>query len=290
MRYIALHALRLPDGWLDKAQKAYARASGVAAALENENDPLRRDKILKLLSKAIKSKQSLWTELKPHLADLSEDKCWYCECRQERSHMSVDHFRPKSDVAGCANHCGYWWLAFSWENFRLACQFCNALNANEEAGESLGKWAHFPLLFEADRAYGPNDDLLRETPILLDPIKGADVKLLWFDSNGAAVPKFDSVRHPRLHTRAAESVRILNLNDERIREQRRAIFVAVKSLIDEGSRAFDAYANGNVYAKRLFERVVADLEEMRADKAEYSSAAKAAIARYRDRDWVEQLL
>jgi hypothetical protein len=145
-------------------------------------------------------------------------------------------------------------------------------------------------LVEADRAYGPNDDLLRETPILLDPTKGADVQLLWFDSNGAAVSKFDAARHPRLHTRAVESVRILNLNDERIREQRRAIFVAVKSLIDEGSRAFDAYANGDVYAERLFERVVADLEAMRADKAEYSSAAKAAIARYRDRVWVEQLL
>src|ERR1700684_3476119 len=105
MRYIDWTRLRLPDGWLDRA----AAAANAVAGGEDPNDYA-----------------PVWRELKDGLADLSNDKCWYCEMPVPRSDNAVDHFRPKGRMGDAANeHNGYRWLAFERSNFRYACTFCN---------------------------------------------------------------------------------------------------------------------------------------------------------------------
>src|SRR5262245_43482425 len=78
---------------------------------------------------------SVWGELKPEFNKLSHGKCWYCEARQIRSDNAVDHFRPKSD---------YPWLAFSFENYRFACSFCNSPHRHPVTGITQGKSNFFP--------------------------------------------------------------------------------------------------------------------------------------------------
>ena len=75
MRVINAVGLHCPKGWDARAEKAKAAAA---------ND---LDKINK--------RSKIWRDLKNALADLSHDKCWYCEVKQERSDNAVDHFRPK---------------------------------------------------------------------------------------------------------------------------------------------------------------------------------------------------
>ena len=66
-----------------------------------------------------------WRILKIWLANLSDDKCWYCESKILRPNSDVDHFRPKAGVTcerqPLAEHDGYYWLAYDWQNFRLSC-------------------------------------------------------------------------------------------------------------------------------------------------------------------------
>src|SRR5579862_926047 len=106
MRYIDPMRLRLPDGWLARAAKAAAAVLGGA-------DP--------------DDHAAIWKELKNELAELFNDKCWYCEVSVPRSDNAVDHFRPKGRVSDAANkHNGYRWLAFEKSNYRYACTFCNS--------------------------------------------------------------------------------------------------------------------------------------------------------------------
>lgn len=65
--------------------------------------------------------------VKPVLAAVSDDKCWYCERKVEVKYDGVDHRRPKTEAKRGAMHptYGYWWLAWTWENLLFACDACN---------------------------------------------------------------------------------------------------------------------------------------------------------------------
>lgn len=69
-------------------------------------------------------------------------KCVWCErVRDVKRDLDVEHYRPKGKVTrwdGRPSHeitepppeidvhpTGYWWLAFSWENYALSCKACN---------------------------------------------------------------------------------------------------------------------------------------------------------------------
>jgi hypothetical protein len=69
-------------------------------------------------------------------------KCAFCErIRDVNRELDVDHYRPKVKVTRWDGEPplvsdtppkeveigpGYWWLAFSWENYALSCKECNA--------------------------------------------------------------------------------------------------------------------------------------------------------------------
>lgn len=70
-------------------------------------------------------------------------KCVWCERVRDKGEIDVEHYRPKGAVThwhgvpACVSDeppkeidvsvTGYFWLAFSWENYALSCRTCNQL-------------------------------------------------------------------------------------------------------------------------------------------------------------------
>jgi len=104
-------------------------------------------------------------ELREKLHNLFEGSCAYCETHLPDFDFEVDHYRPISGaVTGrgvngeteTPNLRRYLWLALEWENLFPACKAC-----------LRGKRNFFPVTRKA--ADGPEDDLSREHPVLLNP-------------------------------------------------------------------------------------------------------------------------
>jgi hypothetical protein len=102
-------------------------------------------------------------------------KCAWCERHQEaKRELNVEHFRPKAEVT-CWDGApplvsdtpprqrrvsdGYWWLAFAWANYSLACDTCNQT------------WKR--NLFPVAGARVPHGEGMehREVPLLLHPLE-----------------------------------------------------------------------------------------------------------------------
>jgi hypothetical protein len=99
----------------------------------------------------------IWAPHKALLADLFRNKCAYCETRVGISDAGdIDLHRPKGGVAEDADHPGYYWLAYRWENHYLTCRICNTNKRNR-----------FPV--QGIRAGSPSDNLAAELPFLIDP-------------------------------------------------------------------------------------------------------------------------
>ena len=68
-------------------------------------------------------RQQIWKAAKPQLRRESAGKCGYCEGKASHvAHCDVEHIRPKSV---------YWWLAYCYDNFVLACQICNQAKSDD---------------------------------------------------------------------------------------------------------------------------------------------------------------
>ena len=221
----------------------------------------------------------VWQELKDTLKRVSHNKCWYCESVDIRSDNAVDHFRPKNAVAECPGHEGYWWLAYTWKNYRFCCTFCNSRRIDQETGIGGGKADHFPLRNEAGRAKDQADDLANEEPLLLDPTVPADPWFLWFDETGRARP------HPSLcdnvsgypFRRAEASIRLYHLNHMDIVEQRKALCADVRRRATEVDRYFQKYDAGDSTAREAFENAVAALRELLVASARYSATTRSTL-------------
>jgi len=211
--------------------------------------------------KIILDKERHWRKLRPELVKLCGRKCWYCEGEVKHSRQPVDHFRPKGEVTG-TSHPGYYWLAYSPSNFRLACEFCNSSTDDAPGGKRNTKHNHFPLLNELARVWSPSVDISRELPILLDPLVAADCELLSFGIDGAA--RRTKPRSPLESVdRVAESVRIYGLD---------------RPSLDEGRRK---KMNDVIWHAKFLNTGLQDCAEKIRDlisiEAEYSSAALAAL-------------
>lgn len=176
-----------------------------------------------------------WTddEVRDPLLALVGRKCWYCETTIQRADVNVDHYRPKSEVLGELGHNGYWWLAYTIDNYRIACKHCNSGGARFGGrSEGRGKSSRFPLL-AGRRAWGRHDDLGLEQPVLLDPARIGDPDLLGFDTAGCARRShkpYSESEAQRGVCRADETIRILALNATQITEQRRTLMNEIEDL------------------------------------------------------------
>lgn len=208
--------------------------------------------------------------------------------------MPIDHFRPKNSVGeeDCEDHPGYWWLAFDWKNFRYSCTYCNSRRRDAETDTTGGKADRFPLRDEVKRCRTPDDPLSKEQPVLLDPTVRTDPGLLWFDDNGFARPTYSESHAPWLYRRARESIDIYHLNHSGLREARQAVYNTCRRRVREGDEAWRDFSRGLTRAEEKFQRAVEDLEELMAENAEYSAAARATVMGLRsaDRPWLDTVL
>ncbi|MCX5395947.1 HNH endonuclease [Streptomyces sp. NBC_00102] len=215
-----------------------------------------------------------WTddEVRDLLLALVGQKCWYCETTIQRADITVDHYRPKSEVLGEPGHGGYWWLAYTIDNYRIACKHCNSGGARFDGRrEGRAKSSRFPLL-AGPRAWRQRDDLHLEQPVLLDPARIGDPDLLGFDTAGFARRShtpYSQAEARRGVCRADETIRILALNDTQIIEHRRRLMKDVATL---------ARIPGLPGIQEM-------LDERVAPAAQWSAAASAALALQRACAW-----
>jgi uncharacterized protein (TIGR02646 family) len=278
MRHIDLDDLqaRIPPGWADSAREA----------LETLRDCAPAER-----STALERYRDVWRRLGPALAELSKGKCWYCETREIRSDNPVDHFRPKSRVADCPDHPGYWWLAFDWHNFRYSCTFCNSRRRDPATGEVGGKHDNFPLLNPDERAYTEADDIDREQPELLDPARQTDTTLIWYRDDGLADALVTPAQQPTQHQRAKRSINLYHLNHTETIERRLELVRHVRKQVALGTEYLEDWKAGNKSAETGYREVVAELLRLMSKEAPFSVAAKHMIrsladARHR---WIDTL-
>lgn len=273
MRYINNRYLKLPEGWPDIAN----------AAKQTVEEATSVD----CRKKTITRKNAVWSALKDSLADLSHDKCWYCEIKQERSDNAVDHFRPKNRVANTNPiHEGYWWLAFDSSNFRYSCTFCNSHRKNPETGETEGKGDKFPLLPDNLRAKSPGEEH-DENPILLDPCVLQDTLLLDFRVDGEPCAKYPD--HPIKKLRAEESIKLYHLDHPGLIERRRRLAIQIESWIKTANRLYDRCDTGDPMIDKAFNEIARNLADSMSDTSELSAFARKVIKGFCDILWVEHL-
>lgn len=282
MRHIDLNfnQLELPNNWLTKSQ-------ALSAALLAENDPDKRSKI-------IDDNQSHWKTIKPILAQIFNHKCWYTEAPQQGTDVDVDHFRPKKRVqetlSANSPHDGYWWLAFSLNNYRYSCIVANRRRIDVDTGLTGGKADHFPLVDEQFRANTPSCDLESEQPVLLDPTKATDAQLIFFKQDGEAIPRYSEDQHARKFLRADTSIMLYHLNHTDFVRARLELRDAIEEDVAAAKRYFNKLESGDADNDLAYEQAIRRLRQMQSKNAPYSSFCVAYLDTFRHKVGYEGVL
>jgi hypothetical protein len=226
----------------------------------------------------IKRKSSIWRAFKAYLSEMSYGKCWYSECPEVQSFLDVDHYRPKLEAKRSESECdpGYDWLAFSWENFRLAAQRSNRRSTNEETEATEGKGSWFPLLDGSPRASWGHRCECDELPMLLDPTVPRDVDLIDVNAEGRMVPSMTCVGSGR--RRVERSIELYGLNLPKLTDARKR---AMRDLIELHTTLMDNIAAGTDYPSAAdalpISRLVSQIRRMTLPCSAYSKAARAQL-------------
>lgn len=202
----------------------------------------------------ITSRSEIWSDLKPALEALSSGKCWYSEARDRVSFWHVDHYRPKSL---------YPWLAFDWSNMRLCGGMPNVAKSND-----------FPLKDETTRATGASPSTALEFPLLLDPTLWGDPDLLTF--NGAGEPTCADPRDQVAALRVNLSVKLLNLDTEKLCEGRRATWRSCERRLKDLRGIVEAQRHqNNTDAGDRLKDLCRDLDLLYNEESEFTATAWA---------------
>ncbi len=175
-----------------------------------------------------------WSAYKVEFSRRQKVKCGYCErsIAADANGGDIDHYRPKAEVTRLlddpttwgeevAGHNsrdpshprstspvsrGYWWLAYAWDNYVLACGTCNR------------KWKGSLFPRQGAPAGDPTRaSLAAEVPLLLDPYGDENpVEHLEFDRAGF-------VRERNHSERGWETIRTCHLGRETLRDARRVV-------------------------------------------------------------------
>ncbi len=268
MRYVDISELKLPKGW-------NARADVAADKVAKGGDP--------------DADGTVWRDLKNGLAELLNDKCWYCETPIPRSDNAVDHFRPKGRCSDAAKkHDGYRWLAFDKANYRYSCTYCNCYRKGVLVDKKVGKADRFPLLNEKNRLYKPGK-LHQEEPALLDPCNWDDWELLGCrqEDGSACAASNDPIAKIRVQT----SIEVYHLDHEPTSKVRHSLTANLISEIAQAKRFFlqsqndaDMRNEFNVVAKRIKKSI--------DRKSPYSGEMIFILKgeRHSDHPWIQKLL
>jgi hypothetical protein len=282
MRYIAQFKVRreLPAQWIVKSRDLQAQLAGAT--------PLQRARI-------IKANGSHWSELKHALLIASGRKCWYSEVVLSEGEAEVEHYRPKGRLSG-EKFAGYWWLAFSWQNFRIASKIANARRFDRINGGLRGKGSYFPLVAGTRGNFidPPTDDdplgISSERALLLDPTVRSDVDLITFDQDGLPSVNPRVSDDDVISNRVKQSVDFYALDDGLLNARRSDQWKRVRQWGVELDKLFSQPVSG--LAGRESDRID-ELQSLIADAidqgAEFSSVALAALKTLGNRGWNTRL-
>jgi len=241
------------DDWIDKADELTAQL--IAAGSIDERAAI------------IEANSVIWRNLKQHLQDISNGKCWYSEANDDFNYNHVDHFRPKSHAIDENNddQGGYWWLAFNWRNYRLSGGVGN-----------VRKRDYFAV--RANKANDYTDALEDEEPYFLDPTEILDPPKLTFSIEGMVAPKNPDTESWD-YKRAEYTIRRLNLNLETLKEGRREKYREAYNLIRDLSELLGLQEqNPSAARKQKISLKMKQLWKMARPEATYSATVKTCLS------------
>ena len=146
----------------------------------------------------------LWSKFKAELSAAQNGRCGYCELPVTAGAPGdVEHYAPKNDIKGFTGapgeegkevpysykvkgrkpvllaEQGYWWLAYDWSNYVLACWVCN----------SQWKGNLFATTPSRGKRRLPPTRRTREVPLILHPFGAEDpADHLHFNVDGSVEP------------------------------------------------------------------------------------------------------
>jgi len=208
------------DEWIEKAEQCLDDIRGM-----NRSD---RSKYW--------SRNNIWRELYPALSKLSGHKCWYSEAPENSSEWEIEHYRPKAQSKAADGAIirddGYWWLSYSWNNFRLAGSLVNKLRKDrfDSEDEVFGKGNYFPLDSE-EVAQAGDENCDCERPLLIDPVKPRDVTLISFDKNGESFPTYGNEDNPLYNKKAYLSIKYYGLDHKPLCRGRSKVWSNCEQLV-----------------------------------------------------------
>ncbi|WP_290719496.1 hypothetical protein [Gordonia sp. UBA7599] len=203
-----------------------------------------------------------------------DTKCMYCEGDPRAcASLEMDHYRPKTaltelpPLAASVPRCvvapadrgtarevarpGYWWLAYTWENWVLTCERCN--------GHYKGNL--FPCAGGTPRRVTQGCEA-RESPLLLNPFDDDPEEHLSFDDEGYILAKT---------TRGAETIRTCGLHRDVLQRARFFVAAHVGELID---------AYGEAVTQRERDELLARIRALGASERPFAGMVRSIVWGY----------
>lgn len=247
-----------PQDWLDEAE-------ALAEQLNKAPDDKARVDLIFANRKLWRDKRLLnW------LTELHYRKCWYSEAKESVSSYHVDHFRPKGKARQLdgAERTGYWWLAFKWTNYRLCGQLLNVKKRDLFPVQAPGV-AQPALPFTLDI----------EGHLLLDPLS-EEAWFVSFERNddgeclAGPSPGLEGQDLDRVHA----TIDILGLNRlDSLKRNRADVWDKCLAKIQDYNKSRDEPVMNTRTALRV--AAAKALAELCSEQAEFSSVAKACVAK-----------
>lgn len=199
-------------------------------------------------------------------------KCWYSEAILQQGEGHIEHYRPKGRLCG-ADHAGYKWRTFHWQNLRLAHATVNLRRTDFLTKRKVGKGSYFPLRDPTQYANTAAEEA-NEEPVLLDPVVASDTLLIVFDeASGAPSPRYRKADNEWLHRRADESIDYYHLDEGTWNAKRSDLMSTVKVLCDQLEQiAVARPKDGRAYNEKINE-IVSYISPF----AEFSSACLQVV-------------
>lgn len=263
-----------------------------AAALKQKTPPAKSKKSKRAAPKKPNYEFSSYKdkEVKKLLEELFHNKCAYCEFNYSAGITGdVEHYRPKGAITsdtGKPIWPGYYWLALDWENLLPSCSICNQkhtqLDLSIGSERTLGKLNWFPLADESRRA-GPEGDVSKEDPLLLNPCVDDPQKHLEFVERDG----HRALLHARTE-KGTKTIHILGLNRSNLVLARQKKLADMDALMADIQRACERLGRtANVVDQADFIKEIKEktgwLKSFMSEEHEFSALALQEVPKFLNR-------
>ncbi|MFN0036520.1 MAG: hypothetical protein ACKVUS_15755 [Saprospiraceae bacterium] len=205
-------------------------------------------------------------------------KCAYCEDIEKKA--EIEHYRPKKEVAGEAEHSGYFWLCYQWTNLVPSCRYCNTEGGKGNKFPVMGtRVTKFPKKTDGTPNYAKfsaySAPLKSEKPYLLHPEMDDPKKHFKFDAAGTIIG-IDA------KGRGKETINICNLNRDNLLALRQRL---IDDLFERMADAFFLFLEGDLTAsglRKAMKLVFIRMEERQGDKRSFTLLAWYVFENFKD--------